>query len=320
MKTRKEKAVELFKKGYTCSQAVLGAYCDVFELDMDTAMKISCPFGGGMGRMRLVCGAFSGVLMVAGLYNGMTDASATGKKENYDLVNKLADEFKRRNKGTVNCTVGLKTDEEGNVITIPDMRNEEYYKKRPCIAVIEEAADIIDKMIMPLVDEKYESVNLVRVNTKGDITKAADMADNIMKKSYREIYSPTQIQSIIDKTQSCNMITSHIINNGCEYFLVTNGESVVGYCGYLPGKDSYKITALCIEEEYRAMGYGRGVVAAIATVAEKDDIGVITTACNVNLKDTIEIFKSWGFTENGTHEFPITSEFSVPICNFKLDL
>ena len=103
MKTRKEKAVELFKKGYTCSQAVLGAYCDVFGLDMDTAMKISCPFGGGMGRLREVCGAVSSMFAIAGLKEGYTSPNDDEKKTlHYERIQNLANIFKEKY-GTIIC-------------------------------------------------------------------------------------------------------------------------------------------------------------------------------------------------------------------------
>lgn len=148
MSKEKEEAVRLFKSGYNCSQAILGAYCEAFGMDKEMALKLSCPFGGGMGRMRLTCGAFSGMAMVSGLYNGMADASAEGKKASYELLNVLAEEFKKINCGTLNCTVGIQKKADGSIETKPEERTKEYYKKRPCLEIIEGTADIIDKYIM----------------------------------------------------------------------------------------------------------------------------------------------------------------------------
>ena len=64
MGKRQDKAVELFKMGYNCSQSVLGAFADLYDLDMEQALRLSCSFGGGIGRMREVCGAASGMFMV----------------------------------------------------------------------------------------------------------------------------------------------------------------------------------------------------------------------------------------------------------------
>jgi len=84
--TGKEKAVSLFKEGYNCSQSVFAAYADRYGIDKEMALKLSASFGGGMGRMREVCGAVSGMLMVAGLEIGATEGKdVIGKKANYDI-------------------------------------------------------------------------------------------------------------------------------------------------------------------------------------------------------------------------------------------
>lgn len=96
MESRKEKAVELFMEGYNCSQAVFAAYADLFGIDFDMALKLSASFGAGMGRMREVCGAVSGMFLVAGLMTGTTDGKdVAGKQANYDMVQKLAAEYKK---------------------------------------------------------------------------------------------------------------------------------------------------------------------------------------------------------------------------------
>ena len=77
MKTRVEIALELFNEGYNCAQAVFAAFADKYGIDKDTAMKLSSSFGGGMGRMREVCGAVSGMFMVAGLETGAVDGADT---------------------------------------------------------------------------------------------------------------------------------------------------------------------------------------------------------------------------------------------------
>lgn len=103
METRKEKAARLFKEGYNCSQAVFAAYADKYGIDEETALKLSASFGGGMGRMREVCGAVSGMFMIAGLETGATDGKdAAGKKANYDMVQKMAEVYRKEN-GSIIC-------------------------------------------------------------------------------------------------------------------------------------------------------------------------------------------------------------------------
>lgn len=94
-----EKAQELFKSGYNCSQAVLAVFCEELGLDLETAMKISSSFGGGMGRMKEVCGTVSAMFMVAGLAYNKPD---NNKAEQYKIVQELAQKFKDRNE-TIIC-------------------------------------------------------------------------------------------------------------------------------------------------------------------------------------------------------------------------
>ena len=137
-----ERAAELFVQGYSCAQAVFGAFTDVTGMDFDLAMRISAPFGAGMGRMREVCGACSALFMVAGVIAGCSEADAAQKAAHYELIQELANRFKERN-GTLICREllqGLKTDTR----PVPDARTAEYYKARPCLRFVTDAADILD--------------------------------------------------------------------------------------------------------------------------------------------------------------------------------
>jgi len=145
MSIRSQKAKELFKSGYNCSQAVLGVFCEEFGMDFDTAMKIASSFGGGMGRMREVCGTVSGMFMAAGLAFSKTDSSAENKKEQYKIVQELAKEFKNKN-GSIICRellLGI----ENSTNPSPSPRTEEYYRKRPCIELVADSVEILEKYI-----------------------------------------------------------------------------------------------------------------------------------------------------------------------------
>ena len=138
---RIEKAVELFKSGYNCSQSVVAAFADLYGFTEDQALRMSASFGGGIGRMRMTCGAACGMFMLAGLEKGATDGKdREGKAANYALVQELAEEFKKRN-GSLICSelLGLKKPEGSSV---PEARTEQYYAKRPCVKMVEEAAKI----------------------------------------------------------------------------------------------------------------------------------------------------------------------------------
>ncbi len=143
MSEKTEKAKELFKKGYNCSQAVLGVFCEELGMDFETAMKIASSFGGGMGRMREVCGTVSGMFMAAGLAFSSSDGSAENKSKQYQIVQELAKKFKELN-GSIICKE-LLAGIENSTSPIPSERNSEYYKKRPCIELVGDSVEILEK-------------------------------------------------------------------------------------------------------------------------------------------------------------------------------
>ncbi len=145
MSEKSEKAKELFKSGYNCSQAVLGVFCEELGLDFDTAMKIASSFGGGMGRMREVCGTVSGMFMAAGLAFASSSDSATEKGEHYKRIQELAKRFKEQN-GSIICRELLQG-VESSTSPIPSERTETYYKKRPCVELVGDSVEIFEKYL-----------------------------------------------------------------------------------------------------------------------------------------------------------------------------
>ena len=137
-------AAELFLKGYNCAQAVAVAFCDVTGLTPDQSAKLMSSFGGGMGRMREVCGAVSGMLMVAGHLYGYSDpGDGTAKKNHYALVQELAGKF-REQAGSIVCREILKNPPSDPA---PTPRTAEFYKERPCARMVFLAAQILDEYI-----------------------------------------------------------------------------------------------------------------------------------------------------------------------------
>ena len=135
-----ERAKALFLEGYNCAQAVFAAFAPELGLDRETALKISSSFGGGMGRMREVCGAVSGMLMVAGMTDGSADPKdREAKAAHYALVRSLAGGFREEN-GSIVCRelLGLSAPEQS---AVPDARTPAYYKKRPCLELVVDAAE-----------------------------------------------------------------------------------------------------------------------------------------------------------------------------------
>lgn len=141
-----QKAKELFLDGYNCSQSVFLAFEDKYDIDHSTAMRLSSSFGGGMGRLREVCGAVSGMFMVAGiLYGYDTPGDFEAKSRHYARIQELAEEYSGRN-GSIVCReiLGLG---KGKDDPVPSRRTQEYYKKRPCPDLVAMAAAIMEEYI-----------------------------------------------------------------------------------------------------------------------------------------------------------------------------
>ena len=144
--TKREQAMQNFKNGYNCAQAVLLAFSDELEIDEKTLALISSSFGGGMGRLREVCGAVSGMFMVAGLlYGGNTTESRQEKTAHYARIQMLAAQFREKN-GSYLCRELL----AGVPVTsgaAPEARTAEYYKTRPCKHLCGDAAELLEQYI-----------------------------------------------------------------------------------------------------------------------------------------------------------------------------
>ena len=141
---RVERAVENFMAGYGCCQSVVAAFADLYGLDDTLAKKIAAVFGGGVGRMRMMCGAVSGIVMLVGLDCGQTEGSdREGKSACYKVVQDLLAQSKEEN-GSVICAeiLGLKGYEKAASSYVASARTAEYYKTRPCAAKVESAARI----------------------------------------------------------------------------------------------------------------------------------------------------------------------------------
>ena len=146
MSNHAELARELFMQGYNCAQAVVCAFCDVTGLEIDAAARMASSFGGGLGRLREVCGTVSGAALVLGIVRGYADPEDyAAKKAHYALVQDFARRFREAN-GNIVChelLKGIGATEGG----APEARTEAYYKKRPCPNLAYCAAEILDEML-----------------------------------------------------------------------------------------------------------------------------------------------------------------------------
>jgi C_GCAxxG_C_C family probable redox protein len=143
--SKSQEAEKLFKEGYNCCQSVFCAFCKDLDVDFDTALKLTSSFGGGMGRLREVCGAVSGMFMVAGLKYGYKDPKdQRAKIKHYKLIQELAKQFEEKY-GSIVCRqlLGLEQKKDNH---IPSERTESYYKKRPCSEFVAFSAELVEKM------------------------------------------------------------------------------------------------------------------------------------------------------------------------------
>ena len=141
-----ERARELFMEGYNCAQAVACAFCDVTGMEIDDAARMASSFGGGLGRLREVCGTVSGAALILGIVEGYSEpGDMEAKKAHYARVQEFARRFTEIN-GTIICREllkGIDTSVGGE----PAERTPEYYAKRPCPALAACAAKILEEML-----------------------------------------------------------------------------------------------------------------------------------------------------------------------------
>ena len=139
-----KRAAELFLQGYNCSQSVVVAFCDVTGLTPRNAARLASSFGGGMGRMREVCGAVSGMLLVDGLLYGYeTPGDDESKRRHYQLVQTLAGKFREKEHSIICREILKNPPSDPN----PTPRTAGFYKSRPCTRLVAQAADILDEYI-----------------------------------------------------------------------------------------------------------------------------------------------------------------------------
>ncbi len=143
---RADRAEELFRMGYNCSQSTFGAFNDVTKLSLEEAMKIASPFGAGFGKLRNVCGAVTGMCMVYGYCKGYNDPKDKDDKIRvYKDIQNMCNEFKEK-MGSYICRDLLKL-KEGEDLPEPAVRDENYYRSRPCVNACRVAAEIVAKYL-----------------------------------------------------------------------------------------------------------------------------------------------------------------------------
>lgn len=145
--TRADQAERLFRQGYNCSQSVFGAFTDITGMDLETSMRYASGFGAGFGKLREVCGAVSGMTMIASILRGYSSPDdREGKIATYHLIQEMAAAFEEE-MGSKICRelLNLKPGEDP---AEPSVRTEEYYQSRPCIHAVRTGAEIVEKYLL----------------------------------------------------------------------------------------------------------------------------------------------------------------------------
>lgn len=144
-----DRAEELFRKGYNCAQSVLGAFAPELRMTQDQAMRLASAFGAGIGGLREVCGAVTGMTMAAGLLRGYSQPTdSQGKQDTYQLTRQLVAEFEQR-QGSFICRELLHL-KKGESLPEPVVRTEDYYQQRPCLAAVRAAAELAEQALLNL--------------------------------------------------------------------------------------------------------------------------------------------------------------------------
>lgn len=140
---RAERAAQLFLSGYNCAQSVAAAFSDMTGIDQATTAKMASGFGGGFGRLREVCGAVSGMVMVASTLYGYDSPDPVAQQACYTMVQQLVNRFQAQT-GSMICREILKNPPSDPT---PTPRTAEYYKQRPCVRMVMVAAQILEEYI-----------------------------------------------------------------------------------------------------------------------------------------------------------------------------
>lgn len=146
MTERVQKAVELFGSGDNCAQAVFKAYADLLGITPHQAGMIACGFGGGIGRLRQNCGAYSGMIMLCALMEGADGDSIEKRADVYARVQRVHADFVER-LGTINCAELLNRPPVPEA-PVPEARTAAYYAARPCARIVQTACEIVEKHLM----------------------------------------------------------------------------------------------------------------------------------------------------------------------------
>ncbi len=292
MNQRIELAEKLFKEGYNCSQSVFAAYSELYGIELDTALKLSASFGGGLGRMREVCGAVSGMCLVAGLETGSSKKmDAEGKKYNYEVVQKLSEEFKAIS-GSIICRDLLGLEKKEEMIATPQKRTEEYYKKRPCVQLVKDAAKLIEEVL-------YKP-DLVPVETEEQLKKVAILAEEIWHEHYDSMIGCEQVNYMLEQFQSPAKMKIQIEEKGYQYYLLSTMGGDAGYFAFRLEENAIFLSKIYLVKKYRGRNYARKVIEFLEQLCREGQLEKIWLTVNRNNSNSIAAYEKLDFMKAGS--------------------
>jgi C_GCAxxG_C_C family probable redox protein len=301
MINRVELAEKLFKEGYNCSQSVFAAFSDLYGIDREMALKLSSSFGGGIGRMREVCGAVSGMCMVAGLETGSSARmDPEGKKYNYGVVQRLSTEFKEIS-GSIICRELLNLESSDTSDTAPQIRNQEYYNKRPCVQLVKDAAEIVENVLY--------AVSIIPVITEKEIEEVSALARNIWHEHYDAMIGRDQVDYMLEKFQSPGAMKEQMENGGYQYYKLVNMGGLAGYFSLHAEEDGLFLSKLYIAKKNRGRDYARKVFNFLEELCSQNNLKMIWLTVNRNNADSIAVYEKLGFVKARTQVADIGSGY-----------
>lgn len=301
MSTRMEAAEKLFKEGYNCSQSVFAAFSNLYGIDRDMALRLSASFGGGVGRMREICGAVSGMCMIAGLETGSSkEMDDAGKKYNYEVVQTLSQDFKNIS-GSIICRELLGLDTKDNTDTTPQMRTEAYYQTRPCEQLVKDAAGIIEQVLFAISFEPVASEDQIR--------EVAALAEEIWHEHYDTMLGSEQVNYMVEKFQSEKAMKEQMEHSGYQYYRLISLAGTVGYFAIQEEAASFFLSKIYIARKYRGRGYARKALDFIEQLCLEKKLKKIWLTVNRNNLNSIKVYEKFGFTKTAEKVADIGSGF-----------
>jgi ribosomal protein S18 acetylase RimI-like enzyme len=239
--------------------------------------------------------------MVAGLETGTAKKmDDVGKKYNYEVVQKLAGEFKNIS-GSIICRELLNLDVDGGTDPTPQKRSKEYYNERPCNQLVRDAAEVIEKVLYAVTFEAVTEVEQIKL--------VAQLAKEIWHEHYEAIIGKEQVDYMVEHFQSEKAITEQIRQAGYEYYLLKSLGGINGYLSIHMEENALFLSKIYIAKRFRGRGSARKAIELLEEFCRRDGLSKIWLTVNRNNLSSINAYESLGFVKAGTQVADIGAGF-----------